>query len=101
MERNTVIVVAVSLHRLYLLRAAVLPLSWYLLPDVRKAFTSLTERVLRRCGCPGGPLGERGEFSVAYSTLQESRDASTAPETAAAATGAERRHNPFNETETV
>lgn len=99
MKPEEVIVMAVTLHRLYLLRAALLPASWFLLPDLRQALSSLWRRIMFCGGCRGiVGRGERGEFSVAYSTLQESRDGSAAPDVL---TGPERRHNPFNETERV
>lgn len=96
MRMDVVILVDVSLHRLYLLRAALLPLSWFVLPDLRQALAALRDRLLGgcvACGCPetvGGPRAERGDFTVAYTTLQETGDAHLAPQAPGAASDGRR-----------
>ena len=76
MERDAVLIVSVTLSRVYLLRAALLPAAWFTLPELRHAAAALWDRLNGRNGALLGGSGirrggEMGEFSVAYTTLRE------------------------------
>ncbi|XP_076450093.1 uncharacterized protein LOC143286418 [Babylonia areolata] len=102
MARDTVIIVSVTLSRVYLLRAALLPVSWFGLPELRTAACRLWDRVSRRrrAWSSSETNRETGEFSVAYTTLRESRDApgsaSDGEEGGRGGEGGVRRQNPFD-----
>ena len=92
MARDTVIIVSVVLSRVYLLRACLLPLAWFSVPELRVALARLWTCLCSRRGL--GTTGrETGEFSVAYTTLTESGGEGPA---SAASEGREPRHNPFD-----
>ncbi|KAL8579273.1 hypothetical protein ACOMHN_010857 [Nucella lapillus] len=92
MPHSAVILVSVTLSRVYLLRAALLPLAWFSLPDLRRAAADLCGRLNGRRRPEGETWRETGEFSVAYTTLRESSEAPSDGEEAREA----RRHNPFD-----
>ncbi|XP_070199325.1 uncharacterized protein [Littorina saxatilis] len=100
MDRDAVIIVSVTLSRVYLLRAAVLPIAWFTLPELRQAAAALWNRMNGKGAGRGGsgPRGEMGEYSVAYATLRESRDAPTSlfSEGVGSGRGSVTRQNPFN-----
>lgn len=82
MPHDVLIIVSITLSRLYLLRAALLPAAWFALPELRHLACRLWAR-LNGCGNlgaggafgEGGGASEGGAVSVAYSTLHESSDA--------------------------
>lgn len=85
MDLYTVIIADITLHRLYLLRAAILPLSWFAIPDLRQAFFHIRTKVMggglfSRLFGSTGQRSEQGDFSVAYCTLQETRDGPAGPD---------------------